>query len=300
VVGAHYDHLGYGGFGSRRPNVNAIHNGADDNASGTAVVIDLARRLASRAERPARRIIFIAFSGEERGLIGSNHYVKNPVYPLENTIAMINFDMVGNLRNNELSIQGAGSGTGLKELVAAIDEVHPLAISQGDGLVGGSDHFSFYQRKVPVLFFFTGMTDLYHTPDDDYETLNIDGLAKVAEFAEAVCWELATRPERPEFVEVSVASPGRGGMAYLGVVPDYGAQADGLPITGGKEGSPADQGGRKEGDITTRIGDVPVRDIEALAEGLRKYKPGQTVEIRYRREDQELTTTVVLGEPGTR
>lgn len=300
VVGAHYDHLGYGGFGSRKPNSNAIHNGADDNASGTAAVIELARRLATRDGQPARQIVFVAFSGEERGLIGSSHYVKNPVVPLEQTVAMLNFDMVGNLRNAELGVHGTGSGRGLADVVSAVAADSPLTIKQGDGVISASDHFSFYQRKVPVVFFFTGLTDIYHTPEDDYETLNLPGLEQVATFAAEMCWSVAAMSERPEYVEVAVSSPSRGGMAYLGVVPDYGAQAAGLPITAVKTGSPAEQGGLKNGDIITRIGEVKVADIEGLAEGLRKYKPGQTVEIAYKREDMELTSTVVLGEPGSK
>jgi hypothetical protein len=300
VIGAHYDHLGYGGYGSRRPGEHAIHNGADDNASGTAAMMELARRFAGRSEKPARRIVFIAFSAEERGLIGSAYYVANPLFPLADTVAMLNFDMIGNLRGDELVVHGSKSGEGWEALIEDAAKGLPLTVKTSEGVIAASDHFSFYKSKIPVMFLFTGLTDIYHTPEDDTETLNLKGLEKVIDYSENLAWLMANHSERPKFREVNVASvgPTTSGMAYLGVTPDYAASTTGLPVTGVKPGSPAEKGGLKPGDIIVRVGDVTVADIEGLAEGLRKYKAGQTIEIVVKREDKEVVNKVTLGEPG--
>jgi hypothetical protein len=300
VIGAHYDHLGFGGFGSRRPGVEAVHNGADDNASGTAALLELARRFAGSEQKPSRRIVFIAFSGEERGLIGSAHYVANPLFPLKDTVAMLNFDMIGNLRNSELGVHGVSSAEGWETLIDQAVKEKPLTLEKGDSVIAASDHYSFYKSKIPVMFLFTGLTDIYHTPDDDTETLNLEGLGLIVDFAEDLSWLLANAEARPKFKEVAVSSPGSpgGSMAYLGVTPDYAGTTNGLNITGVKPGSPAEKGGLKAGDIIVRIGEVEVADIEGLAEGLRKYKAGQTVDIVVKREGKEVASKVTLGEPG--
>jgi hypothetical protein len=298
IIGAHYDHLGYGGVGSRRPEVTAIHYGADDNASGTAAVMELARRFAAAEQPPPRRLVFIAFSGEERGLIGSRHYVRNPLFPLGDTIAMLNFDMIGNLRNKELHVQGVGSGEGLEAVADAAAEQSPLVIRKRQGVMGASDHFSFYQSQIPVTFFFTGLTDIFHTPDDTFESLNVPGVERVVEYAEVYAAKLAELPEPPKFAAISASSRGRSQMAYLGVVPDYATAVDGMLVQSVKAGSPAEAGGLKADDQIVRLGEVPVAGIDGLAEGLRKYKPGETVEVAVKRGDLEVTRLVTLGEPG--
>ncbi|GIW78333.1 MAG: hypothetical protein KatS3mg105_0140 [Gemmatales bacterium] len=252
VIGAHYDHLGYGPFGSRTPNVRAIHNGADDNATGTAAVMELARRFAQRKKKLPRRLVFIAFTGEERGLLGSRYYVDHPLFPLKDTIAMINFDMIGQLGKNGLQLGGVGSAKEFKALVDKLIEGGDLKVRTG-GMMGGSDHLSFYTKKIPIFAFFTGMTKLYHTPKDKFETINVDGVVKVIDFAEKVAEALANLPDRPTYVKVPTRQPG-GAMSYLGIVPDYGAGSDGLTVAAVNKGSPADQGGLKAGDIITKIG----------------------------------------------
>ncbi|MEM8670413.1 MAG: M20/M25/M40 family metallo-hydrolase [Planctomycetota bacterium] len=297
VIGAHYDHLGYGPFGSRRPGVKAIHNGADDNATGTAAVMELARRFANRDEKPARRMVFIGFTGEERGLLGSNYYVANPLIPLEDTAAMINFDMIGNLGDNGLQVGGVRTG---KEFAAIVETV----ISQGSLKVntsmpmGGSDHAGFYRKGIPVVFFHTGLTDLYHTPDDDFELINVEGVVKTIDFAEQFLDEVVSMPQRPEHVEgVGRRPPRRGAMAYIGIVPDYSENDGGLRLTEVTEGGPAADAGLKADDIITKIGDTSVADIQGLTGGLRKYRPGQKVDIVVKRGDEELTLEVTLGRP---
>jgi hypothetical protein len=296
VLGAHYDHLGYGPFGSRRPNERAIHNGADDNASGTACVMELARRFAERKAKSKRRLVFIGFSAEERGIIGSNHYVSHPIFPLDKTVVMINFDMVGRLGNKGLNVGGVRSAAEFPALVEKANSNEDLKVNTS-GPLGASDHAGFYHKEIPVLFFFTGMTNEYHTPEDDFETINVSGVVETVDYAERLLDGVIGLPKRPQYVKVQQPAQGRGAMSYLGVVPDYSGVDDGLKITEVNADSPAFKGGLKAGDVITKIGDVPVVDIQGLAAGLRKYKPGNKVEIIVRRGDETTKVTVVLGKP---
>ena len=297
LIGAHYDHLGYGPFGSRRPNPKALHPGADDNATGTAAVVELARRFATRDKKPARRMVFMGFSAEERGLIGSNHYVNAPIFPLQDTVAMINFDMIGRLRKDKLIINGGRSG---KEFPALLDQANKneaLQLDKGGTLMGG-DHFGFYQKGIPAVHFFTGLTPDYHTPDDKFENINVPGVVKTIDFCEQFLNAVVAMPTRAEYVKVARAPRGAGGgMAYLGVTPDYSSSVDGLKVTGVNDDSPAAKGGLQAGDIITRIGKIPVADIQGLADGLRANKPGVTVEIDVKRGDKKKTLKVTLGRP---
>ena len=296
VIGAHYDHLGYGPFGSRRPNVRAIHNGADDNATGTAAVMELARRFAGRDKKPARRLVFIGFSAEERGLIGSNYYLAHPLVPVKDTVAMINFDMIGNLRKDGLLLGGAKSAKEFAELVKKANAEGQLKVKVS-GPMGGSDHAGFYRKGIPVFAFFTGMTKLYHTPDDDFETINVDGVVQTIDFAERLLYEVTELPKRPQYVKVKPTPRGRGGMAYLGVVPDYGSEAKGLRVKDVNADSPAAKGGLKSDDVIIKFGDVPVADIQGLAAGLRKYKAGNKVKVIVQRGKEKKTLSVTLGKP---
>ncbi|MEM8735472.1 MAG: M20/M25/M40 family metallo-hydrolase, partial [Planctomycetota bacterium] len=297
VIGAHYDHLGFGPYGSRRPNEKAVHNGADDNATGTAAVMELARRFALRDEKPARRIVFIGFTGEERGLLGSNYYVANPLVPLEDTVAMINFDMIGNLREGGLQVGGVRTGKEFPALVEKVVEGGDLRVNTSIPM-GGSDHAGFYRSGIPIVFFHTGLTDLYHTPEDDFETINVEGVVKTIDFAEKFLDEVVGMPERPEHVAGVGRRPRRRGpVAYLGVVPDYSTEAEGLLISQVNEGGPAEKGGLEDGDIIVKIGDTAVADIQGLTTGLTKYKPDQKVEIIVKRGDEEVTLEITLGRP---
>jgi hypothetical protein len=298
VIGAHYDHIGYGPRGSRRPNEKAIHNGADDNASGTAAVMELARRFAERDEKPARRLVFIAFTAEERGILGSNHYVAQPLFDLENTVAMLNFDMIGNLRDEGLLLGGVRTGKEFAPLVEKISENGELKV-RTSGPLGGSDHLGFYRKNIPVLFFFTGITKLYHTPDDDFETINVEGVVQTVDFAERLLDEVASMPQRPEFAKaLGSGRAGRGGArAHLGVVPDFGGDQKGLRLADVHADSPAGRAGLKAGDVIVKFAEIDVADIQDLATGLQKYKPGQKVDVVVRRDDAETTLTVTLGEP---
>ncbi|MDX2038730.1 MAG: M28 family peptidase [Isosphaeraceae bacterium] len=216
IVGAHYDHLGNGGLmsGSLAFMSNAIHNGADDNASGTSLVLELARRLSKRIDPLPRRVVFMLFTAEEKGLIGSMHYVNNPLIPLDKTVMMINFDMVGRLNDkDELSVFGVGSTPGADELVDALGAGAGFKIKKIRGMsdgIGGSDHQSFYMKGIPVLFAFTGLHSDYHRPSDDTDKINFEGMSRIADFGELLLLEIARRPERPAFTKAE----GRGVAAH--------------------------------------------------------------------------------------
>jgi len=295
VIGAHYDHLGYGGFGSRKAGSTEIHNGADDNASGTAAMLELARNFAGRATKPARRIVFIGFSAEERGLLGSNHYVNHPLFPLEDTVAMLNFDMIGNLRENRLELHGTSSG---KEFDSIADEVAKqvsVEIKKTGAVMAASDHFGFYQKKVPVTFFFTGLTDLYHTPEDDVATLNLAGIETVVRYTSEFAWLVANREARIEFAEAPAGRrpniPGRG-LGSIGVTPDYSANDGGVKLSAVRDGSPAAAAGLKAGDVIVKIGEVAVTNVETMAEGLRKASPGEPVKVVVKRGETEVELAI--------
>lgn len=307
VVGAHYDHLGNGGLmsGSLAFLSRDIHNGADDNASGTAMMLEMARRLARRADPLPRRLVFIAFSGEERGLLGSKHYVEHPLYPLASTVMMVNFDMVGRLNDkDELTVYGTGTTPEAEALVDVLGKSSGFTIKKiADGL-GPSDQQSFYLKDIPVLFAFTGSHRDYHRPSDDTERINFAGMARIANFAELVLLDVAGRPRRPEFTKVvsrgrhggDAGDPGRVAItAYLGSIPDYDDSIKGVKLAGVREGSPADKGGLKGGDLIVGFGGKPVATIYDYTESLGRYKPGDTVDVVVRRDGKEVTLKVTLG-----
>jgi hypothetical protein len=297
VLGAHYDHIGRGEFGSRKPNSREVHNGADDNATGTAAVLELARRLTARGQKPARRLVFIGFSGEEKGLVGSKYYVEHPLFPVADTVAMLNFDMIGRLRNDELTVFGARSAEEFYALLDGANATAALNLKKVDSSPAMGDHFAFYQRGIPALHFFTGVTAEYHTPEDDFETLNLPGVVRTIDFAEDVLEVVLSQPGRPQFIKSGSDRPASGGMAYLGVTPDYAAGSEGLRITAVAEKSPAAEGGIKPGDVILRFGNSAVGDLRGLMDGLRKQKAGDIVNIEVRREQQSVTCTVTLGSP---
>jgi hypothetical protein len=302
LVGAHYDHLGLGGPGSGAldPDVkDQVHNGADDNASGSAALIHIASRLAMSP--PARTVVFIAFSGEELGLLGSAYYVKNPLYPLSATLAMVNMDMVGRLKNKRLVIYGVETA---REFPALLDSLNWYAgfdlKKQGDGY-GPSDQASFFAAKRPVLHLFTDLHEDYHRTSDDWNKINTDGLVRVADYTASIVRALADRPDALNFVDAAppnphagaVATPGYG--AYLGTVPDMTENPGGVRITGVRAGSPAEKAGLTEGDILVRIGDKPIPDLQAMTDALRRHKAGDVVEIEYIREGARRTVAVTFG-----
>jgi hypothetical protein len=298
VLGAHYDHLGYGGSGSAAPGVEAIHHGADDNASGTALLVEVARQLAASDPLP-RRILFIAFSGEERGLLGSGHYAAHPVVPLEDTVAMVNLDMVGRLVDDKVIVHGTGTGTGFDELVDRLTALHGFTVAKEPGGFGPSDHSSFYAKKIPVLHVFTGSHTDYHRPTDTAEKINYDGMVRLAGFVAEIVRDLAEADERPGYVEVASTMFARGGgdRPYFGSIPDFGTPQGGYAISGVAKDSPAAQGGLQGGDLIVRLGDSAITGLEDFDSALRKYKGGDRVPVVVQRDGAEVTLEIVLGAP---
>ncbi len=299
VLGAHYDHLGLGGPGSLAPGVRQVHNGADDNASGTTVLLEVARRLAQQGPQK-RSILFIAFTAEERGLIGSAYYVNHPVLPLKNTVAMINLDMVGRLNKNRLILQGVDTAKEFDALIKRLNEKYRFDIARRPGGQGPSDHTSFYLKGVPVLHFFTGLHRDYHRPSDDYDKLNLEGMSRIADMVTDLMLELANGPQRPTLVRVKTRPRPRrprGVRPYFGSIPDFASEGPGYRLMGVAEGSPAAKAGLRGGDVILQLGKYKVENLEDFDGALRKYKAGQKVPVKVRRGRQTLTLEVTLGEP---
>jgi hypothetical protein len=303
IVGAHFDHLGRSTFGALDPDaVNAVHNGADDNASGTAAVLELARVL--RRSPPKRSVIFVTFSGEELGLLGSQYFVEHLPVPIERVRAMLNFDMVGRLRDDRLIVYGAATATEMSEIIARANAVAPLQVTAtGDGF-GASDHSSFYAKNLPVLHFFTNVHDDYHKATDDADKVNGTGIARVVALAERITRDIGDRPSPLTFVRAVAAAPTSssraGSDAYLGSIPDMGAtEVTGVRLSGVRSGSPADKAGLVAGDIIVEFGGKPVKDLYTYTDALYSHKPGDAVEIVVIRGAERKTVTVTLGRRGS-
>lgn len=302
ILGAHYDHLGRGGFGSLDPDsTGLVHNGADDNASGAAALIHIAGRLS--AAPPARTVVFIAFGGEELGLLGSQYYVEHPLYPLDRTVAMVNMDMIGRLRERRLIIYGTGTAREFPAMLDSLNwyagfELHELP----DGY-GPSDHSAFYARSRPVLHVFTDLHEDYHRTTDDWNLINADGLVRVADFTASIVRALGDRQTPLTFVNLPAPGPvasdsnaTSGYGAYLGSIPDMTGNPGGVRISGVRAESPADQAGLTGGDVITRIGDMEIPDLRSMANALRKHKPGDVVSIAFTRDGRERSVDVTLGD----
>ncbi len=298
VLGAHYDHLGFGGVNSAAPGETAIHHGADDNASGTAMLVEVARRLVADGPLP-RSVLFIAFSGEERGLLGSAHYVDHPLVPLNDTVAMVNLDMVGRLDSDKLIVHGTGTSTRFEELVDQLAEQVGFELAKEPGGFGPSDHSTFYAKKIPVLHLFTGSHPDYHRPTDTAEKINYDGMVRIADMVAAVVKELATQEKRPDYIEVASKQFVRGGgdRPYFGSIPDFGKPQKGYAISGVSKDSPAQRGGLLGGDVIVRLGESAVTGLEDFDSALRKIKAGEKVPVIVLRNGETVTLEVIAGAP---
>lgn len=299
VIGAHYDHVGRGGEGSLAPGSMEIHNGADDNASGASALIELARAIASSQEKPPRRLVFIAFTAEELGLIGSAHYVKNPLFPLDKTVAMINMDMVGRLKDDKLTVFGSGTAPRWDPLLDRLGKEYGFAVTKKPEGFGPSDHSSFYGKKIPVLHFFTGTHSDYHRPGDDWEKINPQGMRRVVAMIQETIMDTASVKERPTYVAVkSDHGVSRGGSRpYFGSIPDFASETTGYALMGVSPGSPADKGGLKAGDVIVGIGEKKIGNLSDFDLALRKYKAGDTIKVIVEREKKQVTLEVTLDKP---
>ncbi len=298
VVGAHYDHLGMGDENSLHSKRDPIiHPGADDNASGTAGLIELARRLL--ANPPRRSVLFLAFSGEEKGLIGSKYWTTTPTIPLSDVAAMINMDMIGRLRDNKLNIQGTGTSAIWPALIDRTKTDLPLVVSSTADGFGPSDHSSFTAKSVPVLFFFTGLHSDYHRPSDTWDKLNYDGESTVLTYIERVVRDVADSTLRPAFASshgpsTNEKSMSTGFSVTFGVIPDYGDDPQGLRITGVKSGGPAERAGLKGEDVITKFGATTVKNIYDLTAALSERRPGDVVDVIVLRGGKSTTFQVTL------
>lgn len=305
IVGAHYDHLGHGETGgfARKDEEGKVHPGADDNASGTAVLLELAAQLAADTEVPENRspwkrrgIIFAAWSGEEVGLIGSSHFAEKPPVPLSNVVAYVNFDMVGRLRDNKLNLQGIGSSPAWRKLIEKRNVAAGFNLTLQEDPYLPTDTTPFYPKNVPVIAFFTGSHEEYHRPADKPDTLNYDGLERIAKFARGLITDLASGAERPAYAKVEKKDGGGGReqlRAYLGTIPDYAQEVAGVKLSGTRGGSPAEKAGLKGGDVIVEFAGQKIANIYDYTYAIEAVKIGQPVKVVVLRDGKrvELTAT---------
>ena len=328
IVGAHYDHLGRGGEGSLAPRSGEIHHGADDNASGTAGVLELARLFTSERPRPKRTIVFMCFSGEEEGLLGSNYYVNHPVVPLANTVAMINMDMIGRMKNQKLIIGGVGTAKEWREVIGSANppngaktpSLQDRPVSPGtpvtklstgqlvmhdpsktfeltlqeDGY-GPSDHSSFYSKQIPVLFVWTGTHNDYHKPSDTFDKINYEGEARVLSLVAHIVRDLDDADKRLTYtVARSDSQQGRstGFRVYLGTIPNYSDSNDGLLLDGVRDDSPASKAGLKAGDRVVKIGTREIKNVYDYTYALGEMKAGEEYALEVMRAGEKLTLKI--------
>ncbi len=303
VIGAHYDHLGLGGQSSLAPSRRVPHPGADDNASGVAAMLELARSY-SRAGELERGILFLAFAAEEIGLLGSSHWVENPTLPLANAVAMFNFDMVGRIENRKLYIGGIGTAEPFEALVESAASEHGLRVDSSKGGSSSSDHTSFAAKRIPALFFFSGLHADYHKPTDTADKIDAAAAVRMLAMARQVIDGVAQRPGRLAFVKaapVSDRSP-RGGDGeqrgygpWFGSIPDFGEVPAGVKFADVRDGSPAARAGLRAGDILTHWNDAAITNLYDFTYALRDSKAGDVIAVRVLRGGQEVAAKVTLA-----
>jgi hypothetical protein len=301
IIGAHYDHLGRGNFDSLAPSqIGQIHPGADDNASGTAGVLELARLLAPMQGQLQRGILFASFAGEELGLLGSAAWVKQPTLPLDKAVAMLNMDMIGRIKDDKVYIGGVGTGSTFKSLLDGEQAKSALKLEFSAGGYAASDHTSFVAKKIPVLFFFSGLHSDYHKPSDTWDKINAPEAARLLDFISSVGTQIADAPERPTFVNVVEDRPaagsgtGRGYGPYFGSIPDFGQTENGVKFSDVRPGSPAAKAGLKAGDVLVQFGGKPINNLYDFTDALRRSKVGDVVEVKVLRDGQPITASVKL------
>lgn len=289
VIGAHFDHLGYGGDGSLHAGDKAVHNGADDNASGTAVMLHLAQRL--KESNQGNNYLFMAFSGEEMGLLGSNYFVKNPTIDSKKINYMINMDMVGRLNaDSTLAVYGVGTSPIFKQVLTASNS--KFNIVENESGVGPSDHTSFYLADIPVLHFFTGQHEDYHKPGDDTEKLNYEGMQSISDYIYDVITDLddngkltfrKTKNESEETPRFKVG---------LGVIPDYLFDGEGMRIDGVNEDKPAERAGLEKGDVVVKLGDSTIVDMMSYMRALSVFDEGDSTKVVVKRDNKKIEATI--------
>ena len=296
VIGAHYDHLGYGGPFAL-DSVHSIHYGADDNASGVTGLLEIAEDLSEHHIRPKRSIVFIAFSGEEEGLFGSDYFVNHSPIPLDSIQAMLNMDMIGRLNDsNTLIVQGIGTSPVFRSVVDSANN-GDLKLKYFQTGTGPSDHASFYKKNIPVLFFFTGFHEDYHKATDTKEKINAQGEVKVAKYVERILLDLANRPDKIPFTRVAgdTEQKAQSFGVYVGGVPDYGYDGDGVRISEVRDNSPALKYGLQKGDVIIGFDEMKIKTIYDYTNALAKHHPNDRVVIKVQRGTSLVDVPVVLG-----
>jgi hypothetical protein len=291
IIGAHYDHLGRGGEGSLAPQSGEIHHGADDNASGTAGLIELARLFSAQQPKLKRTLIFIAFGGEEEGLLGSNYYVNHPLAPLTNTVGMINMDMIGRMKDRKLIIGGVGTA---KEWRGLLEPEKSFELTLNEDGVGPSDHSSFYLKQVPVLFFWTGTHNDYHKPSDTWDKINYNDEAKILTLVARLVRDIDGADKRLTYTTAkSDSTPRAGGFrVYLGTIPNYADSNEGMLLDGVRDDSPAAKAGLKAGDRIVKIGNRDVKNVYDYTYALGEMKAGQEYVFEVMRGSEKLILKV--------
>jgi|WetSurMetagenome_2_1015567.scaffolds.fasta_scaffold00001_96 aminopeptidase YwaD len=302
IIGAHFDHLGMGGIGSSSmsPDTIAVHHGADDNASGVSLMMEIAEKFALTKGSHPRSIICVAFSGEEKGLLGSKFFVNNPGIDLSKVNAMVNLDMVGRLQESDiLQISGVGTSARFRELITSLNDTSSLKLALTDAGYGNSDHSSFYSKNIPVLFFTTGGHLDYHKPSDTFDKINYPGMIKVSSLVYKVTSELVTNPEKEIFMEAgpmqSGGRPMRRKSVTLGIMPDFnGNEKNGLRADIVTPGKPGALGGMKNGDIITAINGKAISNIYDYMSRMGQLKTGQTITVEIMRDGNKMTLIIQL------
>jgi hypothetical protein len=306
IIGAHYDHLGLGDEHSLAPSEKgSVHPGADDNASGTAGVIELARAIVHSGKHK-RGFLFLCFAGEEEGLLGSAYYTNHPTMPLSTAAAMINMDMIGRLRDNKVYVGGVGTGSTFKPLVEVASTAAGLKDDLSEvGGYGGSDHMSFTMKSIPTLFFFSGLHGDYHKPSDTWDKINADDAVRLLEEVQQIATALSDASERPKFVRVQPPPSAHGGDPsggsvssgygpYFGSIPDFGGPPKGVRFSDVRDGSPAAKAGFKAGDVMIEFDGKKIDNLYDFTYGLRQHKPGDTVRVKVLRDDKPVEADVLL------
>ncbi|MCI0473224.1 MAG: M20/M25/M40 family metallo-hydrolase [Ignavibacteria bacterium] len=301
IIGAHFDHLGYGGRNSMHQGKDKqVHNGADDNASGTTGVIELAQKLSSEKNKLKRSVLFLCFTGEEEGLIGSSYFVKSEKFKEFNTVAMINMDMIGRLKEDKLILNGTGTSPYWTAKIDELNKTYNFKMSYNPDGFGPSDHSSFYGKDIPVLMFFTDLHEDYHRPSDDIEKINTKGQEKVVKLVYDVVYDLSTRDSKPEFTKVAAKQEDNKGerkavRVYVGTVPDFSSSEPGYKISGVQAGSPAEKAGILAGDVMIKFNGKDIGNLYDYTAALGDVKPGQEVDVVLKRGTEEITVKITLG-----
>jgi len=304
VIGAHYDHLGYAGAGGSlaRTTKPVMHNGADDNASGTTAVLELARRFAAQKDRVGRRLVFMTYSGEELGLLGSAHYCKNPIFPLEKTASMVNLDMVGRLPKDEktgkekLLVEANTTAKEWEGLLDKWNEKHQFDMKRSKSVMPNSDHYSFYKQGVPAIFFWTGTHPDYHRPTDTAEKINLAGMRRIVDLSDDVIAYLASTSTPPTYQKTAVG--GGGGRMPLGLQVGQTTK-EGVLVEGAFKDSPAEKAGLKKGDLIVEVAGKPVKNSDAFSTVMADQQPGKEIDLVIIREEKRQTIKVTPAAPMT-